>query len=1129
MKKRQDIVTALVLILLLLITIFFLSSISSSNEVLNGGFENLDSNFQPLNWGRAGRPFVNIDNLNAHSGMNSAKISSNNYYTQDISASENLAYTLGTYIKGDTGNETAIFTLKWRINNELVYNYNSWGASVENEYCLYLFNFLSPWDTYSSAIINRTGLRYDWVYEDDVFFVDEILDNGGFETSSTENPSHPKDWQNVGNPYYDKSGANAHSGSSAVAVNSNNYYSQDISIATPNKTYVISFWAKAQSSPVQGVVSIEAVDYSANIIYSPNFQFNATTNYQLFRVSIVPPEDAVLLKISLKSQNLIQSIFYDDIHFFFHSPYPDNFSPNNDDLRETTDIYFLLDVEADVSIDIYDNHNNFIEKLLNNVHYSRGVHSVVWDGINKEISTPLPDGTYKYTLTINTAESNNITSSGNIVIDTSYKYSQSSASIDDFFPVGIWFTDEYGALYYPGYYAITLNDIAQHNFNTVIVNGFSNDNAPEMLTAAESNNLKILYNDLDLQMEIYNAVYFEPLNENLIRNRAQELINLVGSSPSLLGYYLFDEPQFIEAQDVKLLKRILEDFDPIHPSFCAFYPNTQMDYTFRTIGLNVLIIDYYVTNSVTQSIGNMGGFIAKLEEIENMGLNKNVPTWIILQGFSQIGTSRQPTSEETRCQTYLSIAHNFKGLFYFLYQTLNDYYLQGLADIHQNPSELYDSLTQLNAELIILSPIILDLTPYEFTATTSSEALVKTFKDSDNIRYLILVNTDCTESNNITVETEDIGIKKVVDVLYSTEIPFTTNGSQINFNINLPPGDGRILKLSNSLEIENWKYQISNLKSPISNFPSQILNQSFQSYHTLQPANGIAFQNNYAFISEASNTIEIVDISDPQNIQYVTKITGYNTTNLLIDNNKLFIADNQYGLAIYDISNINTPQFLGKYIGHTGNASDVRVANNMAFIASGSKGLKILDITDPINITQLGFSGNAYDSTSLEIRNNYAFLTDLTDGLIVCDFSNLSAPTVVAKVDTFAHALDIKLDNDNAFIAANEYGLVIIDISNPASPSVIGTLRTRSAYNLDKYGQFVFLADGTGGLKIIDCEDLSDPKLFDEYKILKTEIVRDVKIYNGFAFIAYGNAGIVSVPLRELIPTIVPEKFWRLY
>jgi len=1134
MKKKRYIVTAIILILLVLITIFFLSSISLSNEVVNGGFEELDSNFQPLNWIRVGRPFINIDTFYSHSGSNAAKISANNYYIQNPSASENLAYTLGTYIKGDTGNETAVSTITWRMSNDLVYNVNSWRASADNEYCLNLFNFLSPQDTYSADINNSTRYRNEWVFEDDVFLIDEILDNRGFEIPSLENPAYPQDWQNVGSPFYDKSGTNSHSGSSAIAVNSNNYFYQDVGIATPNKTYVLSFWAKAQSFLIKGLISVEVIDYSAEIIFSDNFTFDTINSYQLYSFSITPPKDAVLLRISLKSQNFTQSVFYDDIHLFFHSPYPDKFSPNNDDFRDTTDIYFLLDSDATVSMDILDNQDNLIEKLLDEIIFPIGVHKVTWDGIDKNTSIPLPDGTYRFSMTIDTADSNNIVFSGNVILDTSHSYSKSSVTINNFFPVGIWFSDGMGMFYYPGYYNVSFEDIAQHNFNTVIVNGFSNDNAIEMLAAAESNNLKIIYNDYDLQLDIYNAVFFEPLNEELMRNKVQNLINLIGSSNALLGYYLFDEPQFIEAQDLKELRRLFEDLDPSRLSFCGFYPLPQMNYTLDTIGLKTVLIDYYVIGDINQSVGDLNGFVSKLLEIENLALDKNLPAWIILQGVSVLDIpTRMPTPEEIRCQAYLSIAHNFKGIFYFLYQSLSEFYLQGLTDSHQNPSEMYTALTQLNSELITLSPTVLDLTPYEFSASISNNAIIKTFKDSVSTRFLIVVNTNCTEDNNVSIQTEDTGIKKIINCLNSTEIPFTTDGSQVSFSINLPSGDGRVLKLST----QNSKINLSNYRDvvvgngfkpfPTKKKPEEITN--YYSYDTLHPANSIAFYNNYVFVSESSNTIEIVDISDPQNIQYVSAITGYNATNLLVKDNELFIADNQYGLTIYDISNITSPQLLGEYFGHTGNASDVEVVNNTAFLASGSRGLKILDISDPVNITELGVSGNAFDATSIEIKDNYAFITDLNDGLTIYDFSIPSTPATISKVDTFSHAWDIKIDSNNAFIAANEYGLVIVDISNPIFPSVKGNIRTRSAYNLDKYGQFVLLADGTGGIKIIDCGNLLFPKLWAEYKVFKTEIVRDVKIHNGYAFIAYGNAGIVSIPLRELIPTLVQNKLWELY
>ncbi len=1108
--------------LVLLITLF-LSLTSLSNEIENGGFEELNGSFQPVHWSKSGRPFVNIDSTDAHSGSNAAKVSANNFYYQNISASGNLAYTLGTYTKGDTSDETALFTAYWYINSELSYSSNSWRSLTSDVYNLSLFNFLSPPDAYSVRIMNRTRYRCEWMFEDDVFFIDEILDNGGFETVSSENPSYPEDWQPVGSPFYDTSGSYSHTGSSAIAVNANDIFYQDISIATPNKTYVISFWAKAQSTITNGIVSVDAIDYSADIVFSDTFSFEASTEYQLFNFNITPPENVALLRISLGSQNFTRSVLYDDIHFLFYSFYPDKFSPNNDDFRDTTDIYFLLDSDAAITMDILDDEDNFVERLIDNENYSVGVHKIVWDGIDKNTLLPLSDGTYKCVFDVSTPDTDNIPFSGNIIIDSTNSYNQSSTTPPDFFPVGIWFHDGLGMFYYPGYYDITFDDIAQHNFNTIIANQFSNDNAIEMLAAAEINNLKILYNDYNLQLEVYDAVYFEPLDEDLIKSRVEDLVSLIGSSEALLGYYLFDEPQFLEAQDLKELNRLSEHYDPEHLSYCCFHFNPQTSYTFDEIGLKLLLIDYYVIGNTNQSVGDFGSFISKLEEVESFALQKNVPSWIILQCVSAPYLYRMPTPEEIRCQVYLSIAHNFKGIFYFLYQSLDTFYLTGLVDNHLNPSELYESLSELNSEMIVLSPTLLDLSPYDFSASISGDAIVKTFQDSISARYLIVVNTNCVENNNVTVQTEDIGIVTVLDVLNSTEIPFTTDGSQISINLNLPPGDGRVLKLST----ESLDASPIDLASQSSHSSKELTD--YFSYTTTNPANNITFYNDYGFIGEDSYTIEIVDISNPEDIQHISTIEGISPTNLFVDNDRLFVSDCYYGLLVYDISDINSPELIGEDFGHTGNASDAIIISNTAYVASGSKGLKVLDITDIENIGELGSSGGAFDATAIDMKDNFAFITDLVYGLLVCDFSDVYNPTVVYTADSFAHSWDIKIDSNYAFIAANEYGLEIIDISNPLAPFMKGNFRTRSAYNLDKYGQFVFIADGTGGLKIIDCGNLLFPKIWAEYKIFPAEIVRDIKIHNGYAFIAYGNGGIVSIPLRDLIPTLVPEKLWELY
>ena len=119
---------------------------------------------------------------------------------------------------------------------------------------------------------------------------------------------------------------------------------------------------------------------------------------------------------------------------------PDPFSPDRDDIEDTTTIFYNLsdNLSGDitVTIEIYDSENVFKRTLINALPRSQGPNSQIWDGKDNS-DVIVPDGTYAYKIdAIDEAGNSAIQQSGTVVVDCLPVVSSLSASPDPFSPDG---------------------------------------------------------------------------------------------------------------------------------------------------------------------------------------------------------------------------------------------------------------------------------------------------------------------------------------------------------------------------------------------------------------------------------------------------------------------------------------------------------------------------------------------------------------------------------------------------------------------------------------------------------------------------------------------------------------------
>jgi hypothetical protein len=305
-------------------------------------------------------------------------------------------------------------------------------------------------------------------------------------------------------------------------------------------------------------------------------------------------------------------------------------------------------------------------------------------------------------------------------------------------------------------------------------------------------------------------------------------------------------------------------------------------------------------------------------------------------------------------------------------------------------------------------------------------------------------------------------------------------------------------------------------------------------------------QGNYLYCGRPSGHFYIFDISDPANPERISKIESDSSVlanyldvmDIYVSGDYAYITGGDYlggtgemmYLAVVGIKDPYNPVVKKRYTGDqwrlNGNTriKKLVIRNNYAYLATGD-GLVIFDVSDPLNITDVGFYGTPWWLYNIVIDGNYAYcsmydqdnesfsflIINIEDPSLPVEVSttsagtysslvplsiyktgaeifafcfiregmkvlNVSAPAVpleagfVPYYDSFVWALNQKIlvNGDYAYMTKEDdaNSLVIFDVSNPAAPFITGKLSAESTGFHDFDAMDILLYDNYAYLKI---------------------------------------------------------------
>lgn len=193
-----------------------------------------------------------------------------------------------------------------------------------------------------------------------------------------------------------------------------------------------------------------------------------------------------------------------------------------------------------------------------------------------------------------------------------------------------------------------------------------------------------------------------------------------------------------------------------------------------------------------------------------------------------------------------------------------------------------------------------------------------------------------------------------------------------------------------------------------------------------------------------------------------------------------YVTDASVGLHIMDVSTPSSPQEVGFFDGPGDYTSSVAISGSYAYVAGGWPGplsvmwtsLFVIDVSDPSLPQEVGgISLEDYALfPSVAINGSYAHVTDGRTGLRIIDISSPSLPQEVGFFATDSSAIGVTVSGNYAYVAAGDSGMYIIQ--NDLLVSVDDDNSHPGGIAFGANGT-VFLANGGGGLRAYSPEDTS--------------------------------------------------------
>ena len=195
---------------------------------------------------------------------------------------------------------------------------------------------------------------------------------------------------------------------------------------------------------------------------------------------------------------------------------------------------------------------------------------------------------------------------------------------------------------------------------------------------------------------------------------------------------------------------------------------------------------------------------------------------------------------------------------------------------------------------------------------------------------------------------------------------------------------------------------------------------------------GSKVQGGYVYLSYLRGGLDVIDVSDPENLSSVGYVNSVGQANdLAVSGAFAFVANSSTGLEVFNIGDPTAPQKVGVVSGTAG-AWDIHIDQQLLLLGCHRYGIKILDISDPSAPSILGSFDNGGETYGVFAVGERLYSVDLVQGVEVLDISSPDNPTMI-MTDGNYHPHDLFSDGQRLFLADQDRHFVVLPMDLEAS------------------------------------------------------------------------------------------------
>lgn len=235
--------------------------------------------------------------------------------------------------------------------------------------------------------------------------------------------------------------------------------------------------------------------------------------------------------------------------------------------------------------------------------------------------------------------------------------------------------------------------------------------------------------------------------------------------------------------------------------------------------------------------------------------------------------------------------------------------------------------------------------------------------------------------------------------------------------------------------------------------------------------------NVFAYLAEGEAGLRVLNVSLPAAPQEVGSYgRPLDASQVVVADSRVYLADRDVGLYVLKAEVSARMGTILSDESQRGNAQDVAVDERFAYIASAGQGLRVIDVRDPAETTEVASFDTGGEAIGVTLAGDFIYLADGTAGWRLLSLDERQPGRIlvepIANLDTPGEAHAVAVQGQMAYVADGSSGLRIYSLVNPAAPVEMGIVDTPgNAHDVAVLGEYAYVADGEAGLRVINVLD----------------------------------------------------------